>query len=149
MGAEELRDADAVTRLVDHALESVGGTCARLFLSAEDGLRMHTARNARKEDLRREDVDAAGIANRVLRESRSFGDIQIRTSDRYVSISPGLHLEEFSVLAAPLRRGDVILGVLYVDATAKHKVFTAEDLRVVEAAADELAAALEARERGT
>lgn len=139
-GAPKFAAGDAITELVDSVSESVGCRRAVLFVAGADGVRVLTSRNGRKDDRSRDDGSSSSLARRVVRKRRSFVGPELRTWDPYVTFPPSaeLNLKEFSVMAAPLRRGDRILGVLYVDVKAEHKHFTDADLRVVEAAADRL-----------
>jgi transcriptional regulator with GAF, ATPase, and Fis domain len=141
---------DAITALVDRLLESVRGERARLFLCDSQGLRPLLARSAREQAPPGGDRKAYELAMRVVLEGRSISLVDERSERAEVRTMLGSSWDFRLVvaMAAPLRRGDRILGVLYVDAMAWNREFKDTDLRVLEEMAERVADRLAEDEAG-
>jgi len=135
--------AELVGRIVDVAVESVGAERGILFVVGADGA-------PRPERVRAADdatvSDAVAISRRILAHALSTGEATLsddaRADSRFASPSV-VDFNIVSFMCVPLRRGDRVVGTLYVDHRRLTEQFAAEDLTFLTALGDIAAVALE------
>jgi transcriptional regulator with GAF, ATPase, and Fis domain len=113
-----VRDLDILlNEIADSLIRSVGVERALLFLRNPETDELHFAngRNVRQETLEH----AAAISKSVLREvdlhGTPFISANVRTDPRVSGLASVISFNLGTVLCAPLRAGEQILGVLYAD----------------------------------
>src|SRR5205085_8472580 len=91
-------------------------------------------------------ADASAISRRILEHAMSTGEATLsddaRADVRFDSPSVAAY-QIVSFMCVPLKRGDRVLGTLYVDHRRIAELFTREDLAFLGALADLAAVALE------
>ncbi len=134
---------ELVERTMDRVLETVGAERGVLFLVDPDG-------EPRAEVVRGADpaivASAFQTSRRVIEQSLARGEALLsddaRADARFGTPSVMLH-NIVSFMCVPLRRGDRILGTLYVDHRSVADLFSSEDLTFLCALADVCAVAIE------
>ena len=134
--------SELVERVVDVAVQSVGAERGILFLRDPDGApRPEVVRGADDTTV----TDALAISRRILSHALT-GEATLsddaRSDARFDSPSVIEH-NIVSFMCVPLRRGDTVLGTLYVDHRRLAELFSREDLTFLAALADLAAVALE------
>lgn len=147
--AEPRLDA-LLERIMDAVIELTGGRRGFLLLRSEDGtLRVRTARNVARTDLRGDEMAySRSVAEEVARTGQrvvSLDALGDRTLGGAESVAA---LQLRSVLAVPLRLPGEILGTVYVDDRFRVGAFGDDAAEVAQAFADAAALSLDnARQR--
>jgi transcriptional regulator with GAF, ATPase, and Fis domain len=131
-------------RIVDRAIEVVGGDRGAMLLAAGDGeLEAAVARDASGQDLASEQVLTRTLPDRALQTGRA-----VVLTD--TSSAAGVELPESveanclrSVVCVPLKGPGGMLGVLYVDGRGPAQIFREADVAALEVLAAQGALAIE------
>jgi len=132
--------------IVDHAVELTDAERGFLILFAEDGEEMEfrCSRSFAKEPVDSPEYTISrSIARRVLDEESAVVAVNAVEDERFRDIQSISVLGLRSVLCLPFRMRDRVRGVLYIDNRLQKGVFNRQDLRMLEALADQAAAAIE------
>ncbi|MCK6479513.1 MAG: sigma 54-interacting transcriptional regulator [Planctomycetaceae bacterium] len=132
--------------ITDHAVELTDAERGFLILFAEDGEEMQFAcsRSFAKEAVDSPEYTISrSIARRVLDDETAVVAVNAVEDERFRDIQSISVLGLRSVLCLPFRMRDRVRGVLYIDNRLQKGVFNRQDLRMLEALADQAAAAIE------
>jgi len=140
--AASARDIDSfLTTAVDNVVAIAHAERGILYVQVEGELRPRMARDAERRPLA-ELGGASRAIPREVHESRKAIYMLDSGSEAVRSESMVLHSLR-TVMCAPLRVGEKLLGVLYVDSHAKARSYSATDLAIFEAVANYLALTME------
>jgi transcriptional regulator with GAF, ATPase, and Fis domain/tetratricopeptide (TPR) repeat protein len=155
--AEVTRDLHAeprldalLERIMDAVIELTGGRRGFLLLRGDDGaLRVRTARNVARSDLKRDELAySRSVAEEVARTGRRVVSVDAQGDGQLGGSESVTALQLRSVLAVPLRLPDEVLGTVYVDDRFRVGAFDDDAAEVAQAFADTAALALaNARQR--
>lgn len=127
---------------VDRAIAVTGAERGFLFLSDGGRLDIATARHAGGGDLPLEERTSRTVVDRVAATGQP--SLSIDAAGKVESMSASiLALKLLSVMAVPLQVKGAIVGVLYVDSTARVREFSPTDFRVFQALGGVVALAVE------
>lgn len=99
--------------------------------------RVEVARNLRREDIERPELEVSrSILAQVRREGRPFWHPNVLEDPSLGHRASVLRLLILSVICCPIRDGDAIIGLVYLDNRSAEGVFTAEEARLVESFCD-------------
>jgi transcriptional regulator with PAS, ATPase and Fis domain len=132
--------------IVDHAVELTDAERGFLILFGETGEEMvfQCSRSFAKEPVDSPEYTISrSIARRVLDAEEAVVAVNAVEDERFRDIQSISVLGLRSVLCLPFRMRDRVRGVLYIDNRLQKGVFSAQDLRMLEALADHAAAAIE------
>ncbi len=142
----ELEIEHLIEIVVDHAVELTDAERGFLILFGEDGEEMEfrCSRNFAKEPVDSPEYTISrSIARRVLDSEEPVVAVNAVEDERFRDIQSISVLGLRSVLCLPFRMRDRIRGVLYIDNRLQKGVFSRQDLRMLEALADQAAFAIE------
>ena len=135
----EVEPGDVPSVILETVLELTRGRVAHLFAVGEDGEPV--------EDARRPAADGEGasmsIVREVLRSGRSVVIYDARADERFASAKSVVGSGMRSILCVPLMVDGAPRGALYVANRVAPGLFTATDLFLIEAFADQAALAFE------
>jgi sigma-B regulation protein RsbU (phosphoserine phosphatase) len=117
---------------VDRAIAVTGAERGFLFVSQDDSLQIATARHAGGVDLPPEQQTSRTVVDRVAATGQPSMSIDAQGGIASMSASI-LALKLLSVMAVPLQVKGAVVGVLYVDSTARVREFSPTDFRVFQA----------------
>ncbi len=132
--------------IVDHSVELTDAERGFLILFAGDGEEMEfkCSRNFAKEPVDSpEYAISRSIARKVLDSTEPVMAVNAVEDERFRDIQSISVLGLRSVLCLPFRLRDGSRGVLYIDNRLQKGVFSRQDMRMLEALADQAAAAIE------
>jgi HD-GYP domain-containing protein (c-di-GMP phosphodiesterase class II) len=119
----------------------------RGFLMLRDpggGLSMQAARGMARSDL---DEDEFAFSKTVVKTAIEMGDPVLTTNAqndaRFAGVASVVGFHFRSILCAPLKLRDELIGVIYVDNRALSEVFQEDDKRLIAAFADQAAVAID------
>lgn len=144
VNAASCQDLDAFLRdVVDDAVEIAQAERGVLFVPDASGrLKPLVARDQARRPLGELVGISRSIPQQVYERRRSIFVLDTETADEVRSESVELyHLR--TVMCAPLKVGERLLGVLYVDSHAKAREYSATDLAIFEAVTNYLALTME------
>ncbi len=135
-----LTEEEILTSAVDSAIELTGGERGALVLAdGKGGLSVLLARGSGGKSL----PSSLQISTTAVRRVMTTGRPTLEEPD----LSQSVQAQRLrSVLAVPLRRGDFVVGVLYVDSRAIARGFTPGDIAVFDTLASLAATAIERHE---
>ncbi len=124
--------------IVDSALELTGGERGFLLLDSEEGLKCVIAKDEEGKEIPEKEIQ---YSKRIAEEVRTQGKPKLAADamddDDLRMIQSVMDLGVRSVLCVPLRVGNQVQGVIYVDHRLKISAFTEEDLDLLESLADQ------------
>jgi transcriptional regulator with GAF, ATPase, and Fis domain len=132
--------------VVDHSVELTDAERGFLILFGEDGdtLEFECSRNFVKESVDSPEYTISrSIARKVVETGEAVVAVNAVEDERFRDIQSISVLGLRSVLCLPFRLRDHVRGVLYIDNRLQKGVFSRQDLRMLEALADQAAAAIE------
>lgn len=131
-------------KVLDAVVELTGAERAFLVLADSQGnLECECSRNFEGSEVRNADVAVSrSIAQEVMKRGQPVFSVNAREDERYKSVQSIVNLGLRSVLAAPLKFRDQMLGVVYIDNRLEAAVFSARDRDRLLAFADQVAVAI-------
>lgn len=127
-------------RMLDEAVSLLGAERALLFLADGAELAPSAGRDAEGRDL----GQAAAFSRTAVARARAEGEVVLVCDDDDTSAWDSLAANDLrSVVAAPLRLGERVLGVLYADTRMADRSFGPDEVAVVRALAGHMALGLE------
>ncbi|MDI7269079.1 MAG: sigma-54-dependent Fis family transcriptional regulator, partial [Myxococcota bacterium] len=140
------RDAQRVLDLaLDAGLEVLGAERGFLLLRDGEAWRVAAARNIDRESIRRPAFKfSRSVAERVAATGEAVLTASATEDERFAAARSVHHLALQSVLCAPIRSAERVLGTIYVENRFARGRFGEEHLRLATALADQVALALEA-----
>jgi transcriptional regulator with GAF, ATPase, and Fis domain len=131
-------------KVLDALVELTGAERAFIVLSdSQGGLECECSRNFEGSEVRNADVAVSrSIAQEVMKRGQVVFSVNAREDDRYKSVQSIVNLGLRSVLAAPLKFRDQMLGVVYIDNRLEAAAFSARDRDRLLAFADQVAVAI-------
>ncbi|PYQ11299.1 MAG: hypothetical protein DMH00_08635 [Acidobacteria bacterium] len=140
-----IRDlTELLNRVLDLAIQIMAAERGLIFLREEGTgeLKVRVARNLEHETIR----DAGEYSQRILKEAaegRAIVTLDAGTDRRFESFESVSLYNIRSLVCAPLRIRDRILGTVYLDSRSPAALFGEEDLEFLEAFANQAAIAIE------
>jgi transcriptional regulator with GAF, ATPase, and Fis domain len=142
-------DAEALLEtILDLALAAVSAERGMVFLRedregpGQGEFSVHVARNLETETIR----DAESFSRRIVEAAgsgRSILAVDAGTDERFRDLASVSLYHIRSLMCVPLRSRGRVIGTVYLDSRRDGRLFTQEDLRFVEAFADQAALAIE------
>lgn len=131
-------------KVLDAVVELTGAERAFLVLADSQGnLECECSRNFEGSEVRNADVAVSrSIAQEVMKRGQAVFSVNAREDERYKSVQSIVNLGLRSVLAAPLKFRDQMLGVVYIDNRLEAAVFSARDRDRLLAFTDQVAVAI-------
>jgi two-component system NtrC family sensor kinase len=115
-----------------------------MLLDEEGNLQFKTAHNICKESLSKEDFRISmSIASSVAATGKSVYASDAQHDERYSKQKSVVELDLKSVMCVPLKSKEKIIGILYLDNSAKSNIFLQSDLYLFELFAGQAAIAIE------
>ncbi|MCG3133939.1 MAG: Anaerobic nitric oxide reductase transcription regulator NorR [Planctomycetes bacterium] len=130
--------------ILDHAIDTVQAERGFLLLRGE-GPRVEIAasRSFSGDEVRVTELDISrSLCARVLQTGQAVCAVNAQEDERLRDVESISILGLRSVLAIPLRDRDEVLGALYLDNRLARRAFDSDDLRMLEALADQAAVAI-------
>lgn len=135
---------ELVQSMMDLVLRTLKAERGVLFLRGPDGSPVpEVARGADESTLQEATETSRRILDRAMVRGEAVLSDDAQTDERFKSSQSVRNLKIVSFMCVPLRRGDRILGTLYVDNRSITALFNKEDLAFLSALADLCAIALE------
>jgi transcriptional regulator with GAF, ATPase, and Fis domain len=134
--------------ILDLALRAVSATRGMVFLREEregpgqGSFAVHLTRNLENETLH----DAESYSRRIVESAgggRSILALDAGTDERFRDLASVSLYQIRSLMCVPLRSRGRVIGTVYLDSRTGGRLFTKDDLRFVEALADQAALAIE------
>jgi Nif-specific regulatory protein len=142
-------DADGLLEtILDLALRAVDAERGMVFLREDrEGpghgeFSVHLTRNLESETVR----DAESFSRRIVEaagEGRSLLAVDAGSDERFRNLASVSLFQIRSLMCVPLRSRGRVIGTVYLDSRTDGRLFTQDDLRFVEAFADQAALAIE------
>ena len=142
-------DADGLLEtILDLALRAVGAERGMIFLREDrEGpghgeFSVHLSRNLENETVR----DAESYSRRIVEAAgsgRSLLALDAGRDERFRDLASVSLYQIHSLMCVPLRSRGRVIGTVYLDSRTDGRLFTQDDLRFVEAFADQAALAIE------
>ena len=116
-----------------------------LMLRDETGdFQVQIARDADHQDLTENDfLYSKGIVRRVLRDGQAVLTTSAKDDPRFEQQASVAAYQLLSILCAPLKVKDELIGVIYVDNSAQSGIFGNDDLELITAFSNQAAVAIE------
>lgn len=115
-----------------------------MLLDETEELQFKTAHNISKESLNKEDFRISmSIANKVATTGESIYTSDALKDERFSKQKSILELNLKSIMCVPLKSKEKIVGIVYLDNSAKSNVFLQSDLHLFELFAGQAAMAIE------
>lgn len=116
-----------------------------LMLKDESGdFQVQIARDADHHDLSENDfLFSRSIARRVLEEEKAILTTSAKDDPRFEQQASVAAYQLLSILCAPLKVKDALIGVIYVDNSVHTGIFGSDDLELISAFANQAAVAIE------
>jgi PAS domain S-box-containing protein len=115
-----------------------------MLLDEEGNLQFKTAHNICKESLSKEDFRISmSIASSVAATGKSVYTSDAQHDERYSKQKSVVELDLKSIMCVPLKSKEKIIGILYLDNSAKSNIFLQSDLYLFELFAGQAAIAIE------
>ncbi|MEW6745117.1 MAG: sigma 54-interacting transcriptional regulator [Planctomycetota bacterium] len=139
------RDLDKLLGLIiDAAIELTGAERGFLIHYRQGEPVLEVARNFEGDEVDQPELAISrSITDKVRQTGEPLMAVNARDDDRFREIASISNLGLRSVLAVPFRFQGEVVGVVYVDNRLAKEVFGQDDLRLVEALADQAAIALQ------
>jgi Nif-specific regulatory protein len=136
LGKSVLAESDldrVLTAAIDGVIELCGAERGMILLFDPDGEAVvETARNLKREDIERPAFEVSRtILDKVRREGEPYWHPNVLEDPTMGHRASVLRLMILSVVCQPIRDGERILGVVYLDNRSAEGVFTEETARVV------------------
>ncbi len=137
-------DLQPVLEHVMDALIQLTGAERGFLMLLEDGvLNIRVARNFDQETLNRDDFTISrSITDRVVQDGRAIVTTNAQEDTRFAGQASIIANALSSILAAPLRRNNEIIGVIYVDNRALTGLFNEDDGQLMEMFGEQAAIAI-------
>jgi Nif-specific regulatory protein len=142
-------DADGLLdTILDLALRAVGAERGMIFLRedregpGQGEFSVHLTRNLESETVR----DAESFSRRIVEAAgagRSLLALDAGSDERFRDLASVSLYQIHSLMCVPLRSRGRVIGTVYLDSRKDGRLFTQDDLRFVEAFADQAALAIE------
>jgi len=136
----------ALNQVMDAVIQLTGAGRGFLMLidRATGKLDLQAARNFERRDLEKEEMQFSNsVVEEVLRNGEGIVTSNAQTDMRFSEKHSILLFALRSILCAPLRVHGEIIGVVYVDNSAKSGIFDQDDLEMLDALASQAAIAIE------
>ena len=128
------RDLDRLlTTAIDSVIELCGAERGMILLFDPEGaVVVETARNLAREDVERPELEVSRtILERVRATGEPFWNPNVLDDPALGDRASVLRLLLLSVICQPIRDGDQILGVVYLDTRSAERIFSEETARLV------------------
>ncbi|HEX2641719.1 MAG TPA: sigma-54-dependent Fis family transcriptional regulator [Thermoanaerobaculia bacterium] len=145
LGKAVLAESDldrVLTAALDGVIELCGAERGMILLQPREerdtpDTVVEVARNLRREDIERPELEVSRtILEQVRREGRPFWHPNVLDDPALGHKASVLRLLILSVICCPIRDGDSIVGLVYLDNRSAEGVFTAEEAGLVESFCD-------------
>jgi GAF domain-containing protein len=136
---------DALTIVVNSAIRLTAAERGFLMLVDEGGRDVHFAlgRNAAREPIYESEFEIShSVLQEVARSAQPVVTFNAQKDPRFTKKSSVVHFALRSIMAVPLKSGERVVGVLYVDSKTREVQFGPPDLELLSAFADQAATAI-------
>jgi sigma-B regulation protein RsbU (phosphoserine phosphatase) len=136
---------EVLSRVMDEVIAATHAERGFVMLyDANEQLKVHIARGMDQRTIESPDFEVSrGIVERVASEGQPVLTSDAQTDSRFSSRQSVMILGLRSILCAPLKTKDKVIGVTYVDNRLQAGIFTAADLELLSAIASSAAVAIE------
>ncbi len=132
-------------QVMDIIMKTLGAQRGFILLKTETqtGLEPVVARNISHQTIESIRNISTSVVNRVLQTGEGITSIDAQTDERFAGAQSIIMQNIHSVLCSPLRKGEEIIGAIYLDSQVGVTEFDAESLDFLEAISDQIVVALE------
>jgi serine/threonine-protein kinase PknK len=136
--------SDVLNRIIDAALELTGASRG-FVVTVDDGvLHFEAARHLRRQEIERPEMQLSrSIVERAISTGETIVTSEARADERFRDFRSISELALLSVLCAPLKTREAVIGAIYVDDLTRVDRFDESDRRVIEALAEQAAIVLD------
>jgi sigma-B regulation protein RsbU (phosphoserine phosphatase) len=136
---------EVLNRVMDEVIAAIGAERGFVALKDEaDSLEFRSARGIEKTSIDDPESQIShSVIDEVLQKEQTVLTHDAQSDQRFSSHSSVLDLQLRSVLCAPLKHKDIILGVIYIDNRFFSGIFSNDDLELMSAIASSAAVAIE------
>jgi signal transduction histidine kinase len=137
---------EVLTQVMDAVIELTQAERGFLMLidPTTGNLEVRAARNIEKETLERKDMEfSRSVISEVIESGNGVVSTDAQSDPRFSQQQSVVYYALRSVMCAPLRARNEIIGVIYVDNRAQASLFTGEDLSLLNTFASQSAIAIE------
>ena len=132
-------------QVMDIIMETLGAQRGFILLKEEGKTELQpvVARNISHQTIESIRSISTSVVNRVLQSGEAVTSIDAQTDERFAGAQSIIMQNIHSVLCSPLRKGEEIIGAIYLDSQVGVTEFDAESLDFLEAISDQIIVALE------
>ncbi|MFM8425941.1 MAG: HD-GYP domain-containing protein, partial [Chloroflexota bacterium] len=136
---------DVLNKVLDELIVIMKAEKGFLMLKDEKGdFHVEIARNAQKRNLTENDfLISKSIVRRVLENGEAVLTSNAQEDSRFKQQASVAAFQLLSILCAPLKVKDELIGVIYVDNRAQSGIFSKDDLELISAFANQAAVAID------
>jgi len=129
--------------IMDVATQTTGAERGFLILVDDGKISFQTARNFRREEVKKPELKiSSSLVRRVMKSGSPVLTDNATEDERFAEFQSVERLELKSIVSVPFRSGDSVMGALYLDNPARRGAFGPGDLQFLQALADQAAIAI-------
>jgi transcriptional regulator with GAF, ATPase, and Fis domain len=129
--------------IMDVATQTTGAERGFLILVDDGKISFQTARNFRREEVKKPELKiSSSLVRRVMKSGSPVLTDNATEDERFAEFQSVERLELKSIVSVPFRSGDAVMGALYLDNPARKGAFGPGDLQFLSALADQAAIAI-------
>src|SRR5262245_7789069 len=129
--------------IMDVATNTIGAERGFLILVDEGKITFQTARNFRREEVKKPELKiSSSLVRRVMKSGQPVLTDNATEDERFAEFQSVERLELKSIVSVPFRSGDEVMGAMYLDNPARKGAFGPGDLQFLQALSDQAAIAI-------
>jgi transcriptional regulator with GAF, ATPase, and Fis domain len=129
--------------IMDLATQTTGAERGFLILVDDGKISFQTARNFRREEVKKPELKiSSSLVRRVMKSGSPVLTDNATEDERFAEFQSVERLELKSIVSVPFRSGEAVMGALYLDNPARRGAFGQGDLQFLSALADQAAIAI-------
>jgi transcriptional regulator with GAF, ATPase, and Fis domain len=139
--AEDMRAL--LDTIMDVATTTTGAERGFLILVDDGKISFQTARNFRREEVKKPELKiSSSLVRRVMKSGSPILTDNATEDERFAEFQSVERLELKSIVSVPFRSGDDVMGAMYLDNPARKGAFGPGDLQFLQALSDQAAIAI-------
>jgi transcriptional regulator with GAF, ATPase, and Fis domain len=129
--------------IMDVATTTTGAERGFLILVDDGKISFQTARNFRREEVKKPELKiSSSLVRRVMKSGSPILTDNATEDERFAEFQSVERLELKSIVSVPFRSGDAVMGAMYLDNPARKGAFGPGDLQFLQALSDQAAIAI-------
>jgi transcriptional regulator with GAF, ATPase, and Fis domain/tetratricopeptide (TPR) repeat protein len=129
--------------IMDVATTTTGAERGFLILVDDGKITFQTARNFRREEVKKPELKiSSSLVRRVMKSGSPILTDNATEDERFAEFQSVERLELKSIVSVPFRSGDAVIGAMYLDNPARKGAFGPGDLQFLQALSDQAAIAI-------